>query len=79
MVDWFTLSTMADDLTNTISDAAQSPGEVQTAAGDVVARPLPDLIATDKYLKGQAALSGGKSGWGATRPARAVPPNALGS
>jgi hypothetical protein len=62
------------DLDDTISDAALQPAEAENDSSRVKQQPLPDLIAADQYLKGNAALSGGKSAWGATRPARLVPP-----
>lgn len=68
------------DLTDTIEDAAQTPESASQDGLSATARPLPDLIETDKYLKGQAALTGNnsnggpRSGWGGLRPARAVLP-----
>ena len=71
---------MADDvdLGETIDTAAQGPAQVQTDAGMVLQQPLTQLIEADRYRKGQKALSGSQSAWGATRPARVVLPSALG-
>lgn len=66
------------DLGDVIDAAAQGPAIVQTPAATVTQQPLDKLIQADQYRKGQAALAGGKSAWGATRPARVIPPNALG-
>lgn len=65
---------MADELTDLISTTAAEPAEVESDGQRIKAQSLADIIAADKYLKGQAALAGGKSAWGATRPARLVPP-----
>lgn len=65
------------DLSDNIEEAAQGPKHVQTDAGSIDAQSLPDLIAADKYLKGQKAVSG-KSGWGALRPTRVIPPGSIG-
>jgi len=65
------------DLEAIITNLAGKPASVTTDGETVTMPNLKDLIAADKYLKGQTALSGGKSGWGALRPARVVPPAAL--
>ena len=71
---------MADpvDLTADILDAAANPAEVDVDGTKVVAPKLADIIAADKYLKGQAAIAAGGSGWNCLRPARVVPPGAIG-
>lgn len=70
------------DLTDTIESAAADPSSASSDGQSATARPLADLIAADKYLKGQDALTGTnanggpRSGWGAVRMARAIPPGA---
>lgn len=66
------------DLSDTIAGAAQAPSEAAIDGMTTKAHPIPDVIAADKYLKGEAALASGRSGWGATRPARVVPPGSIG-
>ncbi len=66
------------DLTDSIEESAQQPAKVVSDGLEVDAQPLPDQIAADRYLKEQAALKGGVSGWGCTRPARVVPPGSVG-
>lgn len=74
---------MPNDLTEQIVEEAALPSVHATDGQQTTARPLPDLIETDKYLKGQTALdgtnaSGGpRSGWGRLRTAQAVPPGAV--
>jgi hypothetical protein len=67
---------LSDQIEQTATDG------VQEAAADgrsVKGIPLPDLIAADKYLRGQEAVSGTnenggpKSGWGRTKLARFTP------
>lgn len=65
------------DLTDTIADLAANPQTVTAGDRTVTEHPLPDLIEADKYLAEKAAgatvpVSGPRSGWGRTRPARAV-------
>ncbi len=69
---------MADD---PILDALQEGAiegikEVDADGVKVIASPLTEQIQAHKYLAAQAALSGGRSAWGATRPARIVLPGA---
>ena len=70
------------DLTSTIETAAAEPAAASGDAGSMQAVSLPDLIAADKYLRGEDALAGTnqngglKSGWGCVRIARAKPPGA---
>lgn len=66
---------MADDTIGELIDStATVPAETTIDGSTVKEQPLPDLIAADRYRKGQSALAGGLSAWGATRPARLVPP-----
>lgn len=68
------------DLTDTIEQAAQDPAAATSDGQSATARPIADLIAADRYLKGQQAVEevnvngGPKSGWGALRTARVIPP-----
>lgn len=68
------------DLSETIEQAAQDPAAAANDGQSATARPIADLIAADKYLKGQAAAEGTntnggpRSGWGMLRTAKAVPP-----
>lgn len=70
------------DLTDTIESAAADPASAASDGQSATARPLADLIAADKYLKGQQALEGTnanggpRSGWVSLRTARAVPQGA---
>ncbi len=71
------------DLTDAIEAAAAEPAVVTVDGASVTARSLRELIEADRYLKEQQALAaegatGRRSGWGATRPARVVPPGSLG-
>lgn len=66
------------DLNDAIEQAAQKPKKAEIDGRSAEAHPLPDQIAADKYLKGQAAVAGGRSGWAATRPARVVLPGSIG-
>lgn len=73
---------MADeiDIGTAASEVESVTIDGQTAAN----RPLPDLIAADKYTSNKSALTGTnstggrRSGWNALRPARVVPPGASG-
>ena len=71
---------MADepDLTDTIQTSAEGPAKVVSDGLEVDSQPIPDLIEADRYLKGEAAMKGGGSGWNCLRPARVVPPAAVG-
>jgi len=68
------------DLTDTIEQAAQDPAAAASDGQSATARPIADLIAADRYLKGQQATEGAnanggpRSGWGALRAAKAIPP-----
>lgn len=68
------------DLTDTIEEAAQDPASASSDGQSATARPIADLIAADRYLKGQQATEstnaqgGPRSGWGALRAAKAIPP-----
>lgn len=71
------------DISDTIEQTAIDGVQSATADGQtVVAVPLPDQIAADKYLAAKAALAGAnprggpKSAWNATRVAVFVPPGA---
>lgn len=63
-----------------LETAATEPAAASGDAGSVTAHPLPDVIkALDRKagvdaLDGAGAGGGPKSGWGALRPARAIPP-----
>lgn len=74
----FTGSLLMADLNDAIEGSAKKPRKAEIDGKSAEAHSLPDQIAADKYLKGQAALAGGRSGWGATRPARLVPPGTVG-
>lgn len=71
------------DLTPDIEQQAAEPAAATSDGQSATARPIGDLIEADRYLKGNAALSGTNanggpvSGWKRTRPARAVPPGAV--
>lgn len=70
---------MADpnDLTDTIAAEVALPQASATDGQSADARPLPDVIAADKYLAAKAASR--KAGaWGQTKMARAVPPDTTG-
>ncbi len=68
---------MADDLIDTIKDAATEPAAATNDGRSMTARSIPDMIAADQYKKASTALSGSKSGWNALRPARVVPPGSV--
>jgi hypothetical protein len=61
-----------------LEQAVADPQAATVDGQSVDARPLPDLIAADKYAKARAALRGAnanggpRSGWNALRPAQAV-------
>jgi len=63
------------DLTDTITDAAATPAAATGDGQSVTARSLPDLIATDKYLRGNSA---GALGLDGLVTQVIVPPSALG-
>ena len=71
------------DLTPDIESAATDPSSASSDGQSATARPLPDVIAADQYLKGADAVSGTnprggpKSGWRTVRQARQVPPGAV--
>lgn len=46
---------MADDLEQTIRDSAQGPAKASGDAGSMEQHPLPDQIATDRYLESKKA------------------------
>jgi hypothetical protein len=60
-------------------EAAKDPQTVTVDGQTVTAHNLKDLIALDKHIKGGASVEGGRSAWGRTRTARAVPPGAVGA
>lgn len=68
------------DLTDEITTVASEPKVAKSDGQEAQAHPLPDLIAADRYLKGQTiddepnSQGGPRSGWGRVRMARAVPP-----
>jgi len=53
---------MSDDLTDVISDAAQSPQSASGEAGSVTARSISEMIEADKYVKSQTASSARRRG-----------------
>lgn len=72
------------DISDTIEQTAIDGVQSATADGQtVVAVPLPDQIAADKYLKAKTAVTGTNpsggpvSGWNTLRPARYVPPGGV--
>ncbi len=71
---------MPDDLTETITDAAQEPAEAAGDGHSVKSRTIDEMIAADQYAKAQTAVTGTndqggpKSPWGCLRPARVVLP-----
>ena len=46
---------MADDLEQTIRDNAQGPAKATGDSGSMEQHPLPDQIATDRYLESKKA------------------------
>lgn len=66
------------DLTNTIVEEAARPKRSESDGQVAEGHSLTELIAADKYLKGQAAdtVTPVRSGWGRVRMAHAVPPGA---
>lgn len=71
------------DLSDEIEQAAGDPGMVVNDGQTVQSRPISGLIEADQYLNQKEVLGGAnpqggaKSGWGATRPARVIPPGAV--
>lgn len=69
----------ADD----IADAATDPASASAGGQSATAVPIPDQIAAAKFqaattaTAGTNANGGPRSGWGATRPARVIPPGAV--
>lgn len=66
------------DLSETIETVAAGPAEVVSDGTSVTSQSLPDLIEADRYLKQQSALGSAGSAWNCLRPARVVPPGAVG-
>ena len=46
---------MPDDLEQAIKEAAQAPARASDDAGSMEQHPLPDQIATDRYLESKKA------------------------
>lgn len=71
------------DLTTDIEQQAAEPAASAQDGGSATARPIPELIQADQYLKGNQGLSGTndnggpKSGWSRLRTARANPGGAV--
>lgn len=71
------------DLSEQIEQAANDPQSFSADGETVTDRSIAERIAADKYLAQKDSLSGSssngqvKSGWGATRPARVIPPGAV--
>ncbi len=64
---------MAEEIENTIREAAQQPAEVSVDGQTVKQQPLPDQIEADRYL---ASKDAAKKGLG-VRMAKVVPPGAV--
>lgn len=64
---------MADDLSQTIADAAAGPSQASSDGLAVTQQPLPDLVEADKHL---AAKSGARRKDLGVRLRKLVPPGA---
>ena len=62
---------------DSIAVAAQQPQKASVDGVSADAHSIPDQIAADRYRRTKAALAG-KSGWGAVRIARVLPPGTTG-
>lgn len=62
------------DLSETIETAATKPQKASSPAGSVEMPPLPDVIAADKYLKGQTAQTKASRGM---RLSQIIPPGSV--
>lgn len=62
---------MADDLEQTIRDAAETPAQAIIDGQSATARPLKDLIEADQYLAGKTAATSPSRG---LRFSKFVPP-----
>lgn len=58
---------MADDLTETIRSAAQSPAKAAGDEGSVESRPIADLIAADRHLASKEVQAGRARGFRLTK------------
>jgi hypothetical protein len=65
---------VATDLTEAIADAALEPKKVEGDAGSIETRPISDMIAADKYAKGQTAV---KKPLGGLRLTKVIPPGSV--
>jgi len=52
---------MPDDVRTALEQAAQDPVRVEGDEGTVVAHPLGDVIAADRYLSAKTAVDASKS------------------
>lgn len=64
---------MADDLTEQITTAANTPNSVSVDGQQVSQRPIKDLIEADLYLAGKQAQTNKRQGFG-LRFQKVVPP-----
>jgi hypothetical protein len=76
---------MPDPVTpDSIAEAAAAPASASNDFGSASAHPIPDQIAAHQYAAAQEAVEetnaygGSRSGWNMTRPAKAIPPGAVG-
>ena len=70
---------MATEVTSEdIATASLKPSEMTADGVTVKKRPLKELIEAANHVAGMSAVASAGSAWGCLRPARVVPPGAVG-